>query len=320
VVNGSIHVEGTVRLKIEFLDSGNIGKIFPISELPYGLTASAIEAAKKIKFNPEIKNGTPITVSKTIENAFSDGSGWRDDSPKDEKAETILKRAVEKLGGQKYLQAKSIASTGNFTPLSGGQAQMPTSFVDVIVFPDRERTEFKQGGIKTVQTNAGSTGWIFDGAAEIIKTQTPSQIEDFRRGIRASLDNILRGYWRSPEENAALTYVGRRQAGVGRRNDVVKLTYKDGFAVEFEFTDEGLPAKSLYARQNDGGEDLKEEDRYAQFVESQGIYAPFIIDHYINGKHTSRINYTTVQFNRSFPDSIFAKPASLKDAKKEVKF
>lgn len=235
----------------------------------------------------------------------------------DEKAEAIIKRAVEKLGGQNYLQAKSIATTGNFTLFIAGQAQMPSSFVDVIVFPDKERTEFKQSGVKNVQTNAGSSGWLFDGAAGVIKEQSKNQIEDFRRGIRTSLDNLLRGHWRA--EGAAVSYGGRRQAGVGKRNDVVKLAYQDGFVIEFEFSAEGMPMKSIYKRKNAEGEESKEEDRYAQFIEVQGIYAPFIVDHFINDKQTSRVNYLNIQFNKNFPDSIFSKPSNARELRKELK-
>jgi hypothetical protein len=235
----------------------------------------------------------------------------------DEKAEAILKKAVERLGGEKYLQAKSIAGSGNYTIFVTGQPQQFSSFVDVIVFPDKERTEFKQSGVKNVQTNIGLNGWLFDGAEGAIKEQSKRQIEDFQRGIRTSLDNLLRDNWRAA--GASLTYVGRRQAGVGKRNDVVKLTYADGFTIEFEFSDEGLPVKSVYMRKSADGDDLKEEDRYAQFVDVQGIYAPFVVDHFSNDTQTSRINYLNVQFNRTFPDSIFTKPSSAKELKKDLK-
>jgi hypothetical protein len=236
----------------------------------------------------------------------------------DEKAEAIIKKAVEKLGGERYLQVKSVVGKGNYTTLVAGQLHQLIGFVDVIVFPDRERTEFKTSGVKNIQANVGATGWLFDGAEEAVKDQNKRQIEDFRRGMRVSVDNLLRGYWRA-EEGVALSYVGRRQAGVGKRNDVVRLTYADGFAVEFEFSDDGFPAKSVYKRTNDEGAELKEEDRYAQFVNVQGIYAPFIVDHFINGNHTSRINYTSIEFNKTIPDSIFNKPSDAKTARKDLK-
>ncbi|HLM61057.1 MAG TPA: hypothetical protein VK308_09650 [Pyrinomonadaceae bacterium] len=234
----------------------------------------------------------------------------------DEKAEAVLKKAVEKLGGEKYLQVKSIVGRGKFSLLRDNAVVSFQSFVDVIVYPDKERTEFKQGGMKTVQTNTGDTGWIFDGAAETINVQTKEQIESFKRGIRISLDNLLRGHWRG---KANLTYIGKRPASIGKRSEVVKLTFDDGFAVEFEFSDEYLPIKAIYKRLNADKEEVKEEDRYAQFVDINGIKAPFIVDHFSNNSQTSRINYESVEFNKSIPDSIFSKPNSVKELRKDLK-
>jgi hypothetical protein len=98
------------------------------------------------------------------------------------------------------------------------------------------------------------------------------------------------------------------------------LIYKDGLEVEFEFAaEDGLPQKGSYKRLNADNEEVKEEDRYAQFIEVDGIKTPFIIDRFTGGTQTSRINYQTVEFNKPVSDSIFAKPASAKDMKKDLK-
>lgn len=233
-----------------------------------------------------------------------------------EKAETVLKKAVEKLGGEKYLQVKSIIGRGRFSLLRDNVVVSFQSFTDVIVYPDKERTEFKDGSVKTVQTNTGETGWVFDGAAGTINVQNKIQLENFRRAIRVSLDNLLRGYWRG---KANLTYVGKRPASLGKRNEVIKLTFEDGFAVEFEFSDESLPSKAVYKRTNPDNEEITEEDRYAQFVDIQGIKTPYIIDHLSNNAQTSRINYESVEFNKTIPEKIFTKPDNAKDLKKDLK-
>ena len=234
-----------------------------------------------------------------------------------EKAEAIVKRAVEKLGGEKYLNVKSQIGKGKLSVLHGGAVVSFQNFVDVIVYPDKERTEFKGGSGKTVQTNFGNAGWVYDGAAQVLNDQSERQIEDFKRGIRVSPDNLLRGSWR--DKNAKLEYVGKRQAGLGYRNDVVKLTFEDGFVVEFEFSADGLPMKSIYKRTNDENEELVEEDRYAQFIDAGGIKTPYIIDHFSNKIQSSRINYESVEFNKAIPDSIFNKPANAKELKKDLK-
>ncbi len=235
----------------------------------------------------------------------------------DEKADAIILRAAEALGGDKYLQVKSQVGKGKFSVLRDGSVVSFQSFVDVIVFPDMERTEFKGNGSRTIQVNTGDTGWVYDGDQELIKVQNETQIANFKQGIRTSLDNLLRGNWK---DEADLAYVGRRPATLGKRNEVVKLTYNDGFAVEFEFSaDDGLPQKALYKRSNGDGDEIIEEDRYAQFIEIKGIKTPFIVDRFTNGKRASRINYESVEFNKTISDSIFVKPSNPKDAKKEIK-
>jgi len=234
------------------------------------------------------------------------------------KAQAVVARAVQALGGERYLQIRNQVGRGKYSVIRDGAVVSFQSFLDIIVFPDRERTEFKSQGSRTVQVNTGDTGWIFDGDQELIKVQNEQQVANFKQGIRTSLDNVLRGYWKGEAE---LTYVGKRAATLGKRNEVVKLTYKDGFVVEFEFAaDDGVPQKALYKRTTADGEEIKEEDRYAQFIEVTGIKTPFIIDRTTNGKSSSRINYESIDFNRTIPDSIFTKPANVKDAKKDIKF
>lgn len=236
---------------------------------------------------------------------------------RDEKAEAILKKAIQVMGGTNYLNVKSQIGRGKFSLMRDGRTGSFQSFLDVIVYPDKERTEFKALGRKTVQTNVGDTGWIFDGEAEVINVQSEAQVQGFKRGLKANIDYLLRGHWRG---KADLVYVGRREASLGTRNDVVRLNYTDEeFWVEFEFSADGVPAKAVYTRTNPEGLESKEEDRYAQFIDVQGIKTPFIIDHFSGGVHTSRINYETVEYNKPVSDSIFAKPANAKEVKKDLK-
>jgi hypothetical protein len=232
----------------------------------------------------------------------------------DEKAAAVVRRAVEALGGGSYLDVKTVVSRGHFTPFKDGMATLPTAFTDYLVLPDRERTEFRGAGVKSVQTNTGDAGWVADLQAKKILDLKPEQAQDFRTSMRASVDNVLRGWWRT--EGAGLTYVGRREAGLARRNEVVRLNYPDGFEVEFEFdAKEGLPSKVKYKKAGGGGEQVEEEDRFAQIISIGAVRVPFVVDHYSAGVQSSRVNYDAVEFNRPVPDSLFTKPADVKAVK-----
>jgi hypothetical protein len=237
----------------------------------------------------------------------------------DLKAEAVINRAIEVLGGSIYRNVTTTVSRGFFTPFQAGMSQLPTRFVDYIVYPDHERTEFTSQGIRSIQTNAGDTGWVFDGATKTLSDMKAPQIAEFKRSMRTSVENILRGWWR--KDGATLNYVGRREAGVGKRNETVRLTYADGFWIEYEFgAKDGLPAKVIYKRtrkkaDSDETEDINEEDRLAKPITVQGITAPWVVDHYINGVQTSRLSYESLVYNQPVPDALFAKPANIKALK-----
>src|SRR5262252_333560 len=216
----------------------------------------------------------------------------------DEKAQAVIQRALKIVGGDRYLQVKSVTGRGLFTNFADGISQIPAKFVDYVVYPDKERTEFSGGGARTVQTNVKDGGWIYDGAALTLKDQTPQQLEEFKLTMRVGIESLLHGWWR--EQGAKLSYAGRRESGViGHRNEAVRITYADGFWVEFEFSaDDGTPAKVLYERKHQNREtqevdSFNEEDRLHKLITIDGVTAPFVIDHYRNGIQTSRIAYDT---------------------------
>src|SRR2546423_818079 len=109
----------------------------------------------------------------------------------DQKAQAIISKAVRVMGGDRYLQVKNQVGKGRYTLLSEKGVISSQTFVDIVVLPDKERTDFKGGGTRTIQTNSGSTGWIYDSNLEVVKLQTPVQITNFKQSIRTSIDYLL---------------------------------------------------------------------------------------------------------------------------------
>ncbi|HEU0179409.1 MAG TPA: TonB family protein [Blastocatellia bacterium] len=64
-------IQGTVVLQVVFNVNGSITDVRVIRGLPDGLTEKAIEAAKRIRFNPAVKNGTPVSVRGSLEFTFN---------------------------------------------------------------------------------------------------------------------------------------------------------------------------------------------------------------------------------------------------------
>lgn len=64
-------VQGKVILNVTFNKDGSIGDVKVVRGLPDGLSENAVEAAKKIRFEPQTRNGKPVTVAKNIEYNFT---------------------------------------------------------------------------------------------------------------------------------------------------------------------------------------------------------------------------------------------------------
>lgn len=62
---------GKVVLRVIFSANGTIGSISLISKLPFGLTEQAIAAAREMGFEPAMRNGAAISVTKPVEYTFT---------------------------------------------------------------------------------------------------------------------------------------------------------------------------------------------------------------------------------------------------------
>jgi TonB family protein len=65
--------KGDVRLRIVLATDGKVKYVFPIKSLGYGLTESAINAARQIKFEPALRNGKPASEFFTVVYEFKNG-------------------------------------------------------------------------------------------------------------------------------------------------------------------------------------------------------------------------------------------------------
>ena len=64
-------VAGTVVLSVIFSKQGKLLVFGVVRGLPYGLTENAIEAARKIRFTPALKDGQPVSVKGSLEFTFT---------------------------------------------------------------------------------------------------------------------------------------------------------------------------------------------------------------------------------------------------------
>jgi hypothetical protein len=234
------------------------------------------------------------------------------------KAEALIREVIKARGGDAYLKVQTVVSRGMYTAFEKGESGLPAEFVDYVVYPNRERTEFGKGDHKYIQTNAGDEGWIYEAAQKAIRPQTEEQIKNFKQGLRQDLDHLLKEGWKQP--GTKLIYVGRREVWKNTFSEAVRIEFADGLSLTLHIDPRAkLPMMIEYTsmyKNADGEERLGDNQvRFFRWINYGGIQFPTIQDFYRNGKQTVRVNFDSVNLNAQVPDKLFVKPNNIKDVK-----
>jgi outer membrane lipoprotein-sorting protein len=231
------------------------------------------------------------------------------------RGQELIQQAIEARGGLRYLTFRSVMASGQYTPYDKGSSQIPVQFLDIIIYPDKERVEFGKGKKKNkrIQVNVGKTGWIYDGDAETIKDQTDKQVQSHLEGLEFDLDRLLRAGWK--EEGVEVGFAGREETRPGERADVVAIELQTDRRVHLLLDQRThLPLSLVFEKSGDDGL-VKHEVRFNQYVPYDGALFPNIVDFYRNGIQESRVNYQSVKLDPKLEDDLFSKPASVKEIK-----
>jgi outer membrane lipoprotein-sorting protein len=229
------------------------------------------------------------------------------------KAAALIREVISKRGGDAYLKVRTIVSRGTYTPYEKGASGSPQSFVDYIVYPGKERTEFDKGNNKLIQSNSEGANWIYDARQKQIRDQKDEQIKQFQQGARYDLDNLLRAA--SQQAGVKLIYVGRREPWRSTFSEAVRIEFTDGGSAVLHIDPRAkMPLMAEYRAIAEEGS-VNVESRYYRWVDYNGIQYPTLIDSYRDGKQISRVSYDSIDLNVNIPDKLFAKPENIKEVK-----
>ncbi|MFY9609113.1 MAG: hypothetical protein WAU45_10940 [Blastocatellia bacterium] len=236
-----------------------------------------------------------------------------DDENDPARAAALVRDAVNARGGDLYLSIRSVVTRGQYTGFDKGVSGDPTTFVDYIVYPGRERTEFGKGDTKIVQSNSETANWIYEAIQKMIRDQTEEQVKNFQQGLRFDLDHLLRTA--AGQKGVKLVYLGRREAWKNTFSQAVRVDFDDGGSAVVHFDSRSkLPLMVEHKTISSEGT-VNSETRFYRWVDYGGIQFPTLQDFYRNGKQSARVSFDVVSFNESVPDTLFAKPLSIKEVK-----
>ena len=110
-------------------------------------------------------------------------------------------------------------------------------------------------------------------------------------------------------------FAGREETRPGERADSIAIRFKsDRTAYLLLDSQTHLPMSMSYEKTEDGGL-VKQETRYNQYVDYDGVKFPNIVDFIRDNVQTGRVNIASIKLNTQISDELFAKPANAKAVK-----
>jgi hypothetical protein len=219
----------------------------------------------------------------------------------DPQARRMLDRAIQGLGGQAFLNAKSLTSKGRVFFFQDGNTAGMEPFVSHVMFPDKRR--FSYGKSKPViLINNGEKGWELDRYGLI--NQPQQQLQSWNLGNRFSLENLLRLRINEP---GVLIQMGRSDFVDNVATQGVEITQPGGTSVRLDLhRATNVPWRISYRVRNVRDNDWDEySDAYADYKNVDGIETPMHITRYLNGDRVGETFRNFAKYNEDYPPNEF---------------
>jgi hypothetical protein len=222
--------------------------------------------------------------------------------PSQQKALKILNDMIRALGGDAYLDIRTVEVEGRSYSFYHGQPSgQGVQFWRFFEWPDRDRWELtKQRDI--VELNVGDKGYeiTYKGTA----TQEPKQLEDYLRHREHSLEWIIRKWLPAP--GATVLYGGPAMVEQQLADQVTILNANNDSVTLSVDPRSHLPVKKTYSWRDPIDRMLDEESEvYSNYRLLQGIQTPLSTVRNLNGEMSNQRFITTVTYNNSFPATMF---------------
>jgi hypothetical protein len=219
----------------------------------------------------------------------------------DPRARQMLDRAIQALGGQAFLNAKSLTTKGRVFFFQDGATAGMEPFENYVLYPDKRR--FSYGKTKPViQIFNGDKAWELDRMG--VMSLTDREVQGWIISNRYSLENLLRLRINEP---GVLIQMGKVDFVDNVPTQGIEITAQGGTSVRLDLHRQtSVPSRISYRVRN-----VKEEawddysDAYADYKTVDGIEIPMHVTRYLNGDRIGETFRNSAQFNEEYPANYF---------------
>ncbi len=219
----------------------------------------------------------------------------------DPQARQMLDRTIQALGGQAFLNAKSLTSKGRVFFFQDGATAGLEPYESWMQYPDKRR--FSYGRTKPViLINNGDKGWELDRYGLI--AQPDQQLKSWNLSTRYGLDNLLRLRINEP---GVLIQVGSVDFVDNVPTQGIEITALGGISIRLDLHRQTLLPSRITYRIRNVKEDAWDEYSiaYSDYKSFDGIETPMHIYRSLNGERIGETFLNYAHYNEDYPANYF---------------
>lgn len=235
------------------------------------------------------------------QNATQNPAGPPPPSRIDPRSQELFDKAIAALGGQAFLDFKSLSTKGRIFSIAEGETAGFAPFESAVLYPDKRR--FSYGSKKPVTlVNNGDRAWQLDRYG--MTRQNPEQVRRWRISSRYGLESLLRLRIREPGvliQDGGVDFVDNVATRVVEIIDAQQVHVK-----LYLNKANSLPVRISYRLQNPETRDWEEfAEVYGDYKKIQDIQTPMHITRFMDGERFSEVFRNSAHYDESFPPDYF---------------
>jgi hypothetical protein len=219
----------------------------------------------------------------------------------DPKAQQILDRVIQALGGPAFLKVKRLTTRGRIYSITNEATSAQAPFESYVEYPDKRRFSYGKNP-PVILINNGEQAWELDRMGQT--TQLPEQVRRWQISNRYSLENLLRLRIHEP---GMLIQLGGVDFVDNVATQSLDMVDAQGTQLKLDLNRQTLlPVSVTYRVHNSKTGDWDEfADVYGEYKNIDGVVTPMHIARFMDAERVSEVFRNFAHYDDEYPPTYF---------------
>ena len=219
----------------------------------------------------------------------------------DPKAQQVLDRVIQVLGGPAFLKVKRLTTKGHIYSIHDEATSALAPFESAVEYPDKRRFTYGKNP-PVILVNNGDQAWELDRMGQT--SQMPEQVRRWQASNHYSLENLLRLRIHEP---GMLIQPGGVDFVDNIATRALEMVDAQGTQVKLDLNRQTLlPVRITYRVRDPKTGDWSEfADVYSDYKDVQGVMTPMHIARFLDDERVSEVFRTFAHYDDEYPSTYF---------------